>query len=70
MASIAKQVDKAFETMEFADLVGAPVDALQGVSAADAEMLRKALNITSIGDLARNKYFLAAQAIATLAGKA
>jgi hypothetical protein len=63
MANIEKFLDKAYETMEFSELVGAPVDALAGVSAADAEALAKALNIKTIGDLATNKYVLWAQAI-------
>ena len=69
MADISKVLDKAFEGKELSELVDAPVDALQGVSASDAEMLKKALNITTIGDLARNKYFLWARAIVDLAGK-
>lgn len=67
MADIAKFLDKAFEGKEFAELVNAPVDALAGVSAADAKALGDALGIKTIGDLASNKYVLWAQAIATLA---
>jgi hypothetical protein len=63
MANIDKFLDKAFETMEFAQLVDAPVAALSGVSDADAEALAKALNIKTIGDLATNKYVLWAQSI-------
>lgn len=66
MANVAKYLDKAYEGMEFAELVKAPVDALAGVSAADAEALAKTLGIKTIGDLATNKYVLWAQAIATL----
>ncbi|OZC59831.1 hypothetical protein CH267_06910 [Rhodococcus sp. 06-621-2] len=47
--------------------VDAPVDALQGVSPGDAEHLKAAFNIKTIGDLGRNKYFLWAQSIAKLA---
>ncbi|HLZ72313.1 MAG TPA: hypothetical protein VKV26_20610 [Dehalococcoidia bacterium] len=60
-------VDKAFEQTPFHELVNAPVDALQGVSAGDAELLQKAFNIKTIGDLGRNKYFRAALAIVQLA---
>ena len=67
MADITQLVDKAFEGQEFTALVDAPVDALQGVSAQDAELLASAFNIKTIGDLAHNKYFLRAQAIAALA---
>ena len=66
MANVEKFLDKAYETQEFSELVKAPVDALAGVSAADAEALAKALNIKTIGDLATSKYVLAAQAIYNL----
>ena len=66
MADIGKYVDKSFESSSFAELVKAPVSALQGVSEADAEALAKALNIKTIGDLADNKFVRWAQAIATL----
>lgn len=66
MASIEKFLDKAHEASEFSELVNAPIDALAGVSAADAEALAKAFGIKTIGDLATNKYVLWAQAIATL----
>lgn len=68
MASIEKYMDKAFESKEFAELADAPVDALAGVSAADAEALKKALGIKTIRDLATSKYVLWAQAITNLAG--
>ena len=67
MADISKFVDKAYEQREFSELADAPVDALQGVSAADAEALKNALNIKTIRDLADNKYVRAAQAITALA---
>lgn len=69
MADISKVLDKAFEGKELAELVDAPVDALQGVSAGDAELLHKAFNIKTVGDLGRNKYFLWARAIVDLSGK-
>ncbi len=68
MADIGKFLDKAYEQKEFAELAGAPVDALAGISAGDAEALRAALNIRTIRDLATNKYVLVAQAIVGLAG--
>jgi hypothetical protein len=68
MANIDKFLDKAFEQHEFADLVNAPVSALEGVSDADGEALAKALGIKTIGDLATNKFVLWAQAITTLGG--
>jgi hypothetical protein len=68
MADIAKYVDKAHEQKEFAELAELPIDALQGVSAADAAALQKAFGIKSIRQLAENKFIKAAQAITLLAG--
>lgn len=59
-------LDKAYESRSLADLAGAPVSALSGVSDADGEALQKALNIKTIADLAGNKYVRAAQAIVEL----
>lgn len=67
MADVGKILDKAFEGKDFAELVKAPVSALQGVSEADATALASALGIKTIGDLASNKYVKWAQAIANLA---
>ncbi|GGN08068.1 hypothetical protein GCM10009721_39760 [Terrabacter tumescens] len=67
MGDIASKVDKAFESHSIAELADAPVEALQGVSASDAEHLKAAFNIKTIRDLGTNKHFLWAQAIAKLA---
>jgi hypothetical protein len=67
--NINKAVDKAFESKSLKEIADAPVDALEGVSAGDAELLAKAFGIKTIRDLGTNKYFLTSQAIATLAGK-
>ena len=67
MADMSKILDKAYETMEFDELADAPVDALEGVSKADAEALKKALNIVTIRDLADNRFVRRAQAIVYLA---
>ena len=69
MANMAKLLDKQYEEQDFDELVNAPVEALAGVSAADAEALKKAFNVKTIGDLGRNKFVVAAVAIASLAGK-
>jgi len=66
MADISKFMDKAYEQKEFAELAKAPVDALAGVSAADAAALAQAFGIKTIADLATNKYVLWAQAITAL----
>ena len=65
--TIAKLVDKKYESLSPKQLVDAPVAALSGVSDADAEALRKAFGIKTIGDLARSKYVAAAQALTALA---
>lgn len=67
MADISQHVDKAYEKKEFDELAESPVDALEGLSKADAEALHKALNIKTIRDLAENKFVLRAQAIVNLA---
>ncbi len=51
------------------ELVDAPVSALSGVSASDAELLARAFALRTIGDLGRNKYFVAAQQIVDIAGR-
>jgi hypothetical protein len=68
MANMAKLLDKQYEELDFPDLANAPVEALSGISKADAEALKQAFNIKTIGDLGRNKYIVAAVAIAALAG--
>lgn len=67
MADMTKHLDKAYEQKDFDELADAPVDALQGVSQADAEALQKAFNIKTIRDLAESKFVLRAQAIVNLA---
>jgi hypothetical protein len=60
-------LDKAYENGSLADVLAAPVSALAGVSDGDAELLQKAFNIKTVGDLGKNKYFRAAQLLAELA---
>lgn len=66
-ADLNKLLDKAYENTDLKSLANAPVDAIAGVSESDAEALRNSLGIKTIGDMGRNKYFRAAQAIADLA---
>jgi hypothetical protein len=68
MADIAKYVDKAHEQKNFVDLAELPIDALQGMSAADAEAIHKAFGVKTIRQLAEHKFIRAAQAITLLAG--
>jgi hypothetical protein len=67
MAGIADKVDKAYEGKTAEELVNAPVAALQGVSESDAEHLKAAFGIDTIGELGTNKHFRWAQAIVALA---
>lgn len=60
-------LDKAYEGESLDKVLRAPVAALAGVSDGDAELLKKAFNISTVGDLGRNKYFRAAQLLTQLA---
>jgi hypothetical protein len=62
-----KCVDKAYEDKSFKELADAPLNALQGVTTRDAELLKEAFNITTIREFANLKYVKLATAIATLA---
>jgi len=68
MADIAKFVDKAHEDKDFVELAELTIDALEGVTKADAEKVQAAFNIKTIRQLAESKYVRAAQAITLLAG--
>jgi hypothetical protein len=59
-------LDKEYESSSLADLLKAPVSALAGVSDSDAEHLKAAFNIKTVGDLGKNKYFRAATLISQL----
>lgn len=69
MESFEKLLDKAYEKKTAKELVDAPVSALAGVSEADAVALAKAFSIKTIGDLATNKYFVAAKQIVDIANR-
>lgn len=69
-ADLARVLDKSYEEKTLTELVDAPVAALAGVSEGDAQLLKEAFNIKTIGDLGRNKYFRAAAAIVDLANSA
>jgi hypothetical protein len=60
-------VDKAYKDKSFKEIADAPVSALQGITAKDAKLLKQALDIESVRDLARLKYVEWACAIVTLA---
>lgn len=65
--NINKAVDKAYESKSLKEIADAPVDALQGVSAKDAALLKEAFNIKTVRDLAELKYSKWARAIVFLA---
>jgi hypothetical protein len=67
MLGLETKLDREWEGKSAQDIAGAPVSALAGVSAADAELLLKAFNIKTVRDLGTNKYFRWAQAIVALA---
>ena len=52
--NINKAVDKAYESKTLKEIADAPVDALQGVTAGDAELLLKAFNVKTVRDLGAN----------------
>jgi len=60
---ILRFLSKAYEGKSIKELVTSPIDAISGVSESDAEDLKKALNIKTVGDLATNKYVRLAQGI-------
>lgn len=60
-------LDPEFQNSQLADLVNAPVSALSGVSEDEAEGLRQAFGIETIGDLADNQFVRAAVAIREMA---
>jgi len=63
---IVKFYDKAYENQNIDDLCKAPISSISGISKADAEDLRKAFGIETVGDLATNKYVNLAQGISCL----
>lgn len=65
-ADLGSLLDKQYEDEDLKDILDAPVSALQGVSDGDADLLQKAFNVKTVGDLGSNKFFRAAQALALL----
>ena len=65
-ADLGSLLDKQYEDKDLKEILDAPVSALQGVSDGDAELLGKAFNVKTVGDLGTNKFFRAAQALALL----
>jgi hypothetical protein len=66
--NLDKILMKEYESKTADEIVNAPVTALAGVSEGDAEHLKAAFNIKTVGDMAKNnKQFQAAVLIAGLA---
>ncbi|GIF00482.1 hypothetical protein [Paractinoplanes rishiriensis] len=63
-------LDPEYQSSTLTDLVNAPVSALSGVSEEEAEGLRLAFGIATIGDLADNEFVRTAVAIRAMAGVA
>jgi hypothetical protein len=61
-------VDQAYAGKAATDLAAAPVDALKGLSPADAQALASALGIRTVSDLATHRLVRAAVTIARSAG--
>ena len=66
--NLNKALDKAYEGKSLKELADAPVDALAGVSEADAKLLLEAFKVKTVRDLANLKYVKWAQAIVALSG--
>ncbi len=62
-SSFDDMVVSAYQGKTAQELLQAPPDALKGVSAGDAEHLRNAFGIETVGDLASSPYFAHAQAV-------
>lgn len=60
-------VDREYRNKDFRELMKAPVQAINGLSENDAKYLKEAFAVTTIEDLANNKFFRAAEAIKLLA---
>lgn len=65
-ADLSKYLDKAYESSTLDEILAAPVSALAGVTDDDAEALKRAFRIRTVGDLGKNKYFQVAQAMLQL----
>lgn len=65
--NVNKAVDKAYETQSFRDIVQAPVSALQGITDETARNVWRHLGVKTVGDLAKFKYCVWAEAMQTAA---
>ncbi|MCY1675890.1 hypothetical protein OVA06_14450 [Pseudarthrobacter sp. SL88] len=58
MSGINSKFDKEYIDKGIEELAKAPVEALKGLSEADAQKLKEAFNIKTVKDLGTNKFFL------------
>ena len=65
-ANLNAFLDKEWESKSLGEVLKAPVSALQGVSEGDADLLKQAFNVKTVGDLGKNKFFRAAQLLVQL----
>lgn len=65
-ADLAQLLDREWEDETLTEVLAAPVSALAGVSAGDAEAPEAAFGVNTVGDLGRNESFRAAQSLALL----
>ncbi|WP_432021154.1 hypothetical protein [Streptomyces sp. 1222.5] len=63
--NLDKVLDKQYENLPLAEILDAPVAALQGLTGTHGEALQ-ALGVSTIGDLGRNKYLRWAVALTDL----
>lgn len=59
-ANLDAFLDNEWASKSLAEILKAPISALRGVSEGDADLLKQAFNIKTVGDLGKNKYFRAA----------
>jgi hypothetical protein len=65
---LSRGLDKAYENKSLTEILAAPPSALAGVTAADAEALKK-LGIDTVRELGSNKHFALAGVLVALEGK-
>lgn len=67
--SLVNVVMKDWESKSLKEIVAGPPSVLQGVSEGDAQLLKQAFGIDTVEEMAKNRFFLWAQALVTLAAK-
>ena len=67
--SLGNILMKDCESKSLAEIVKGPPSVLQGLSEGDAQKLKEAFGIDTVEELAKNRFFLWAQALVTLAAQ-